>query len=88
MFSFNNPYGACPTCTGLGVFMRISPDLVVPNPALSVRAGAIRGSGWRYGEDGTIAKMYYDALAEHYGFSLDTPFRDPVSYTHLDVYKR
>lgn len=76
MFSFNNPYGACPTCTGLGVFMRISPDLVVPNPALSVRAGAIRGSGWRYGEDGTIAKMYYDALAEHYGFSLDTPFRD------------
>ena len=76
MFSFNNPYGACPTCTGLGVFMRISPDLVVPNPALSVRAGAIRGSGWRYGEDGTIAKMYYDALAEHYSFSLDTPFRD------------
>ena len=76
MFSFNNPFGACPKCTGLGIFMAMDPDRVVPDPSLSVRQGCFPGSGWSYKEGGTIAKMYFDSLAEHYGFSLDTPFKD------------
>ncbi|MDO4831708.1 MAG: excinuclease ABC subunit UvrA, partial [Clostridia bacterium] len=72
MFSFNNPFGACETCTGLGVFQKISPDLIIPNKNLSVKEGAIKGSGWSYG-DGTMSQMYYDGLARHYGFSLSTP---------------
>jgi len=72
MFSFNNPYGACPKCTGLGVFMRVDPDLVIPNKQLSIKEGAIRASGWYY-SDGGIAQMYYEALAKEYNFSLDTP---------------
>ncbi len=75
MFSFNNPSGACPKCTGLGIFMKISPDLVVPNKNLSIREGAVRASGWYYA-DGGIAQMYYEGLASHFGFSLDTPFRE------------
>ena len=75
MFSFNNPMGACPTCTGLGTFMKVDPDLVIPNKNLSIRQGAIKASGWYIGESGTIAQMYYEALAAHYGFSLDTPVR-------------
>ena len=76
MFSFNNPLGACPTCTGLGTFMKVDPDIVVPNKSLSIRGGAIKASGWYFGESGTIAQMYYEALAKHYGFSLDTPFKE------------
>ncbi|MBQ2756664.1 MAG: excinuclease ABC subunit UvrA, partial [Oscillospiraceae bacterium] len=72
MFSFNNPYGACPKCTGLGVFMRVDPNLIIPNKKLSVREGAIRASGWYYA-DGGIAQMYYEALAKEYNFSLDVP---------------
>ena len=75
MFSFNNPFGACETCTGLGVFQKISPDLIIPNKNLSVKEGAIKGSGWSYG-DGTMSQMYYDALSKHYGFSLSTPIKD------------
>ena len=73
MFSFNNPYGACPKCTGLGSYMSIDPDLVIANRSLSIREGAIRASGWSYIDGGTIAQMYYEGLAKHYGFSLDTP---------------
>ena len=73
MFSFNNPYGACPKCTGLGIFMSMDPDLIIPDKRLSIRGGAIQASGWGYTSGGTIAQMYYEALAEHYGFSLDTP---------------
>ena len=76
MFSFNNPFGACPKCTGLGVFMSMDPDRIIPNPALSIRGGAITASGWGYAEGGTIAQMYYEGLAAHYGFSLDTPVKD------------
>ena len=76
MFSFNNPFGACPKCTGLGVFMAMDPDRIVPDPTLSVRQGCFPGSGWNYKDGGTIAKMYFDGLAQHYGFSLDTPFKD------------
>lgn len=72
MFSFNAPYGACDKCTGLGTFLKIDPDLVIPNKRLSIREGAIRASGWYYAEGG-IAQMYYEGLAEHFGFSLDEP---------------
>ena len=73
MFSFNNPYGACPKCTGLGIFMSMDPDIIIGNRHLSIREGAIRASGWSYVDGGTIAQMYYEGLAAHYGFSLDTP---------------
>ncbi len=76
MFSFNNPFGACPKCTGLGIYMSMDPDLILPNRALSIREGAIRASGWGYADGGTIAQMYYEGLAAHYGFSLDTPVRE------------
>ena len=72
MFSFNNPAGACPKCTGLGVFMKIDPNLIIPNPSLSIAKGGLKGSGWAM-EGSTIAAMYMKALAEHYHFSLDTP---------------
>ncbi|MBQ2677121.1 MAG: excinuclease ABC subunit UvrA [Clostridia bacterium] len=74
MFSFNNPFGACPKCTGLGVFMKIDPRLVVPDTSLSVRQGAIKAGGWNVKDSNSIAMMYYQACADHYGFSLDTPF--------------
>ncbi len=73
MFSFNNPYAACEKCTGLGMFQRIDPELIVPNPELSIRGGAIHASGWNNLDDGSIAMMYYNALADKYGISLDTP---------------
>ena len=76
MFSFNNPFGACQKCGGLGVFMSMDPERIVPDPSLSVRQGCFHGSGWSYKDGGTIAQMYFDGLAEHYGFSLDTPFGD------------
>ncbi len=74
LFSFNNPFGACPTCSGLGVFMRVSEDLLVPNRRLSINQGAIKGSGWSKTDSSTISGMYFSALAEKYNFTLDTPF--------------
>ena len=76
MFSFNNPMGACEKCTGLGNFLEVSPDLIVPNKKLSINEGAIKASGWSVWEHSTIAAMYFDALAAHFSFSLDTPFED------------
>ena len=76
MFSFNNPFGACPTCSGLSVFMRVSEDLLVPNRKLSINDGAIKGCGWSNTDSSSIASMYYNALAERFNFTLDTPFRD------------
>lgn len=76
MFSFNNPFGACPKCTGLGSFQRIDPDLVVPNKDLSIRQGAIKASGWNTLSEGSIAMMYYNGIAKKFGISLDTPFKD------------
>lgn len=76
MFSFNNPYGACQTCTGLGTFMKVSPDLVIPNKNLSIADGAICASGWGKAEKGSIAGMYYTALGKEYGFTLKTPIKD------------
>ncbi len=74
-FSFNNPFGACPKCLGLGTFMHVDPKLVVPDDSLSINEGAICASGWRKSDGGTIAQMYFQGLANAYGFSLDTPFK-------------
>jgi len=74
MFSFNNPFGACPECTGLGFRLRVDPDLIIPNRSLSILDGAIVASGWNNVRGDGISRMYFDALAKKYKFSL----RDPV----------
>ena len=76
MFSFNNPYGACPTCTGLGSQLKIDPDLVVPDPEKSILDGAIQASGWQNIRSDGISRMYFDALAKKYRFKLSTPWKD------------
>lgn len=76
MFSFNNPFGACPTCSGLSIFMKPDPDLIVPDKNLSLRQGAIKASGWNNADGGTIAQMYMEGIANKYSFTLDTPFKD------------
>lgn len=75
MFSFNNPFGACPKCTGLGVFLKIDENKIIPDMSKSVRQGAIKGSGWAM-EGSSIAAMYFEALAEKYNFSLDAPLSE------------
>ncbi|HWQ06134.1 MAG TPA: excinuclease ABC subunit UvrA [Feifaniaceae bacterium] len=76
MFSFNNPFGACPTCTGLGTLLKIDPDLVIPDRKLSLGQGCVNVMGWNSGSKGTIASMYFEALTAHYGASMKTPFED------------
>ncbi|MEG2009350.1 MAG: excinuclease ABC subunit UvrA [Oscillospiraceae bacterium] len=76
MFSFNNPYGACPTCTGLGVQLRAKPELIIPNPALSLMDGGITASGWGNIRNDGISRMYFEALAKKYKFKLTTPIRE------------
>ncbi len=76
MFSFNTPYGACPTCMGLGSITMASPDMVIPDRNLSINQGAITASGWTGTEKNSISRMYYEGMAERYGFSLDTPIKD------------
>lgn len=77
MFSFNNPFGACSKCSGLGTFMHIDPNFVVADKSLSLREGAIQVSGWgSVNKDNSIATMYYNALGKEYGFTIDTPFKD------------
>ena len=73
MFSFNNPYGACPKCTGLGVFKKIDPDLIIPNPELSIKQGAVKASGWSTTDQNSIAMMYFKGIADYYGHSVDEP---------------
>ena len=74
MFSFNNPYGACPTCTGLGMVVGVDPDTVIPDRTKSFSDGALSVSGWRSGDSGGgMARAYLTALSKEYGFSLDTP---------------
>jgi len=87
MFSFNNPFGACPTCSGLGTLKKIDPALLVPDQTLSLAKGAIDVSGWNSGSKGTIANMYFNALCEKFGASMDTPFRDlPKEMQHAIFY--
>lgn len=80
MFSFNNPFGACPTCSGLGIFMKINPELIVPDKTKSLAEGCIKASGWSLvgwnGKGNTIASMYFKGIADRYGFTLYTPFKD------------
>ena len=76
MFSFNSPYGACEVCTGLGVLIEVSKDLLIADENLSIRQGAIKAPGWTYGEKEGLAKLYFDALSKKYNFSLDVPFKD------------
>lgn len=76
MFSFNNPFGACAKCTGLGVFRKIDPDLIIPNKDLSIRQGAVKAMGWATTDENSIAMMYFKGIAQYYGVSLDTPVID------------
>lgn len=73
MFSFNNPFGACKKCDGLGTFKEIDSDLIIPDKKMSINQGAIKASGWNVAEGSSIARMYMDALAKEYNFSLDMP---------------
>lgn len=84
MFSFNNPYGACPTCTGLGSQLKVDPKLIIPNQNLSILDGAIAASGWQNVKGDSIARMYFDALAKKYKFKLSTPIKD-LSPEILDI---
>ena len=76
LFSFNNPYGACPTCTGLGMRLLVDPDLIMPNPNLSIMDGGITASGWGNAKCDSISRMYYDALSRRYHFKLTDPIKD------------
>ena len=76
MFSFNNPFGACPTCTGLGSQMKVDPLLVVPDGSKSILEGAIQASGWGNIRSDGISRMYFDALSKKYHFSLNTPWEE------------
>ena len=76
LFSFNNPHGACPTCTGLGMQMLVDPELVMPNPNLSIMDGGISASGWGNVRGDSISKMYFEALSRRYHFKLTDPIKD------------
>ncbi len=76
MFSFNNPFGACPKCTGLGVFKKLDPDMIIPNRNLSIMEGAIKASGWNNLDEGTIAYMYFKGISDKYKIPLDMPVCD------------
>ena len=74
MFSFNNPFGACQTCTGLGNLLKVDPELVIPDRSLSLTNGAINVTGWNIESEDAYTRMIFNALAKHYKFDLDTPF--------------
>lgn len=84
LFSFNNPYGACPSCTGLGVLHRVDPALIIPDKTLSLNQGAISLSGWRSDESESTARAYFEALAQKYEFTMDTPLNQ-ISDKALDA---
>ena len=76
MFSFNNPYGACSNCSGLGQLLRIDPKIIIPDSKLSINQGAVKASGWQSTAQGGISAMYFTAVAKRYGFTLDTPWEE------------
>ena len=87
MFSFNSPFGACPACSGLGTQMKVDPDLIIPDKSKSLREGAIHVSGWDSAAKGSMADLYFTALSNHYGFSLDVPVRElPKEVLDLFLY--
>ena len=73
MFSFNNPYGACPKCMGLGTMLRVDPELIMPNQTLSIQDGAVVASGWSNSATDSVCRMYFEALSKRYHFRLDEP---------------
>ena len=85
MFSFNNPVGACPKCTGLGIFRQIDPDIIIPDKDLSIEGGAINASGWNSLDNTSIAMMYYKAISKHYNIPLDVPVRE-LTKEQLDIF--
>ena len=87
MFSFNNPFGACPTCTGLGSQLKVDPDLIIPNKELSILEGAITASGWNNIKGDSISRMYFEALSKKYNFKLTTPIKDlPAEIMDIILY--
>ena len=76
MFSFNNPFGACLHCTGLGIFQKIDPELIVPNKELTISEGAIKASGWNSLDENSISLMYYKAISKEYDIPLDVPVKN------------
>ncbi|MDR2569939.1 MAG: excinuclease ABC subunit UvrA, partial [Oscillospiraceae bacterium] len=76
LFSFNNPYGACTKCTGLGTQLRVDPDLIIPNPLMSIEDGGISASGWGNVKNDGISKMYFEALSKKYRFKLNIPIKN------------
>ncbi len=85
MFSFNNPFGACETCTGLGVFTEFEPELLMPNKDLSIHEGGLKVIGWNWKDPKSVANMYANALHETYGVPLDTPLRD-MTKEQIDLF--
>ena len=87
MFSFNSPFGACPTCTGLGMQLKADPALIIPDESLSILDGAIVASGWNSIRSDGISRMYFEALAKKYQFSLRTPVKDlPAQVKQVILY--
>ena len=87
MFSFNNPYGACPTCDGLGMKMEVDPERIVPNVKLSLNEGALKASGFQTLDKNSVSRTYMRAMSEKYGWSLDTPWEDlPKSARKMILY--
>lgn len=85
MFSFNNPMGACPKCTGLGTFRHIDPEIVIPNKELSILEGAINAHGWNSLDENSIAMMYYNAISKKYNIPLDIPVKK-LKKNQLDIF--
>ncbi len=87
LFSFNNPFGACPTCTGLGVQQKVDATLIVPDESKSVLDGAIQAPGWASIRSDGVSRMYFEALAKRYSFSLRTPWKDlSAEVKHIILY--
>ena len=84
MFSFNNPYGACAKCSGLGNLMEMDPDLIIPDRRKSLAEGAVVVTGWNVNSDESYATMFLQALSKHYGFDLNTPVKD-LDSSILDI---
>lgn len=87
MFSFNNPYGACPDCTGLGVFLQVDEKKIIPNDELTIRQGGIRADGWNTLDDDSFTMIYYNAISQKYGISLDVPIKD-LPKDAVDIFLR
>ncbi|NTV89249.1 MAG: excinuclease ABC subunit UvrA, partial [Clostridiales bacterium] len=87
MFSFNNPFGACPTCSGLGTLLKMDPELMIPDKTRSLADGAIKVGGWNFENEDGYARMYLNALAKHYNFNMHTPVEKlPASILDIILY--